>query len=208
MSDDADVTGSDDGDADDERADLPPRDEWAAVVESRAVDVDDVDALLERVAEAAECASGADDRVVAQAVDARYVVSERHLLDAFAKALRATRRGEAVADGLAMETLLYAAGTRQIDVATGIGPSVKTETVALVGATTGDADALRDALREIGEAVADDAFPTPDVDAVRAFYDVGDAELAAASGDGDAAATMAALELLVRERVALLDVRK
>jgi KEOPS complex subunit Cgi121 len=190
-----------------ESSDLPPREDWSVVVEPRAVEVDDVDALLDAVRAAARAAEDAGGRAVAQAVDARYVASERHLLDAFAKALRATRRGENVADGLAMETLLYAAGTRQIDVATDIGPGEQTETVALVGATTGDADALWDALRAIGEDAAD-AFPMPDVDAVRAFYDVGDAELAAASGDGDAAATMAVLELLVRERVALLDVRK
>lgn len=189
---------------------LPPREDWTVDVVPRAVTVDDVDALLEEVAHRVEGVVADGERAVAQALDARYVVSERHLEGAFTKALRSMRRGENVADGPAMETLLYAAGTRQIDVATEIGPGADTTVVAIVAATTGDTDAVADALGGIGD--DPDAFPCHDGSAVREFYDVADAELDAVAGDGDTTAgdgeRAAALELLVRERVALLDVSK
>lgn len=204
MADEPAADGSDDGE---NGAELPPREDWTVAVVPRAVSVDDVDALLDEVAtRVADAAAG--ERAVAQTVDARYVVSERHLTEAFAKALRSTRRGEHVADGLEMETLLYAAGTRQIDVATAIGPGDDTAVVAVVAATTGGDDAVRavrDALRGIGD--APDAFPCHDEAAVRDVYDVADLEVGAVSGEGDDERA-AALELLVRERVALLDVRK
>lgn len=190
-----------------EEPDLPPREDWTVVVVPRAVAVDDVDALLDEVADRVDGAVAEDERAVAQVVDARYVASERHLVDAFAKALRAHRRGEGVAEALAMETLLYAAGTRQIDEATAIGPGSDTDVVAVVAASTGtgDGDAVRQALEAVGE--APEGFPCSDETAMMDVYDVAERELAAVSGEG-AEARARALERLVRERVALLDVEK
>jgi KEOPS complex subunit Cgi121 len=156
---------------------------------------DDVDAL---VAELDEVASEYD--VTVQAFDADLVVDRRHLERAVELADRERARGEGIARDRAVEVLLYAAGRRQIDRALemGVGPGA-TRAVVLVAADDegGDEAAAAEAVRSLLEPA--ETLGDYDVERVRAFFDIGDAELAATDAD---------LPALIRERVALLVVNR
>lgn len=158
--------------------------------------VEDLDAFLAILDDVAE-----NTDTTIQAFDADYVVSAAHLERALALADRAIARGENVARERSVEALCYAAGRRQIDQALEMGVAEgENRVVVLVDSTTGDEDAEAAALEVLREHV--DEAPVLgeyDVAAVRAFFDVGDAELAAVDGS---------LGELVLERVALLDVEK
>ena len=139
--------------------------------------------------------------VTVQAFDARYVVSERHLERALELADRERARGSAIARDRAVEILLYAAGRRQISRALEMGVD-EGETPAVVLVAADDTDASDEA----AAAAAVEELLTPaetlgeyDPERVRAFFDIGDAELAA---------TDASLADLVLERVALLVVER
>jgi KEOPS complex subunit Cgi121 len=153
--------------------------------------VEDTDAFvaeLDDIGEAHGCA--------VQAFDARLVVDRAHLAAAVERANRATARGENVARDRSVEILLYAAGRRQIDRALEMGVSAGTGPVVAVV----DGDDEAGAAEAVAEMLAPaDALAATDEDAVQAFFDVSDAERAAATAD---------LSALVRERVALLDVEK
>jgi KEOPS complex subunit Cgi121 len=177
------------------------------VVEGRAV-VDDLDAFVAALGDVGD----AHDCVV-QAFDARLVAGRDHLATALRYAARAHRRGDAIARDPAVETLLYAAGRRQIDRALAMGVDVgETPVVVLVASDfPGDPFAVDDvesdcvdAVSDLLEAVADrddmnatDSFAATDRECVREFFDVGDREIAA---------TDASLADLVRERVVLLSI--
>jgi KEOPS complex subunit Cgi121 len=186
------------------------------------VDIDDVDAFVERLADVA-----ADHGVTVQAFDARYVVDRAHLERAVELADRAIARGENVADDHAVEILLYAAGRRQINRAFEMGVSEGEHPVVVLaddpgadpdGADPDDVgpddtdpadgptegiDSETRAVAALRESLAIDADESVlgdyDPERVRDFFEVGAAELAAVEGD---------LPDLVRERVALLDVEK
>jgi KEOPS complex subunit Cgi121 len=154
----------------------------------------DVEALL-----AALDGVAADHGVVAQAFDARYVAGRDHLRRAVDLAERERARGEGIADDPAMEVLLYAAGRRQIDRALAMGaregePSV----VVVAGADEASETAAADAVRALDVFDAHAVDPG-DAATLREFFDLSDAELAAADGD---------LAGLVGERVALLVVER
>lgn len=68
----------------------------------------------------------------AQAVDADNIVSERHLIFAAEKALRAFSEGRNVAKDMGVEILRYASGERQIERALEIGLTESTKRIALV----------------------------------------------------------------------------
>jgi KEOPS complex subunit Cgi121 len=133
-----------------------------------------------------------------QAFDARYVVDRRHLERAVELADRAFERGENVARDRAVETLLYAAGRRQIDRAFELGLSAG-ETPAVVLVDGGDEAAAADAVAALPWLDAEETLGDYDPERVRTFFDVSDAELAVVGGD---------LAGVVHERVALLDVEK
>ncbi|MFC6952550.1 KEOPS complex subunit Cgi121 [Halorubellus litoreus] len=184
--------------------------------------VEDLDAFVAALGDAGD----AHDCVV-QAFDARYVADREHLATALRYAARAHRRGDAIARDPAVETLLYAAGRRQIDRALEMGVGEGEGDVAVVVASDFPDDPLAesDAERECADAVAellddatllvdrdggadgaattaegataDSALAATDPERVREFFDVGDAELAA---------TDATLADLVRERVVLLSI--
>jgi len=145
--------------------------------------------------------------VAAQAFDARYVADRAHLERAVALADRERSRGEGIADSRAMEVLLYAAGRRQIDRALAMGAREGEPAVVVVAAGDGGGEEANDGgdeARAADAVAALDSFdPHPvefgDPGTLREFFDVGDAELAAAGGD---------LAGLVRERVALLVVER
>jgi len=154
--------------------------------------IDDLDAFVAELQDI-----GAEHGATVQGFDARYVVDRAHLERAVALADRAIDRGEAIADDRAMEILCYAAGTRQIEVALEIGlPRGEGPVIVLV-----DGGEERAAARAVESLLEPDDRPIGDYDTerVRAFYDVGAAELGA---------TDAGIPALVRERVALLVVER
>ena len=162
------------------------------VVEGVAT-VEDVDAFVEAVGAAGE----AHDCVI-QAFDARYVVDRTHLGQAVELADRARERGEAIADDPAVETLLYAAGRRQITRALEMGVTAgEGPVVVLVHGPEGDEADAAAAVADLLEPAA--TLGNYDEERVRAFFDVSERETAA---------TDAGLPALVRERVALLAVER
>lgn len=159
--------------------------------------VEDVDEFVASLG-----AIGDEHGCAIQAFDARYIVSRGHLERALELADRARARGEAVARERAVEILLYAAGRRQIEralelgVDTGEGPVV----VLVAAEEDGEASDERAAATAVGELLdPGDTLGEYDDERVRAFFDIGERELAA---------TNAGLAALVGERVALLDVEK
>jgi len=158
--------------------------------------VEDLDELLKTLD---EIASATETTV--QAFDADYVVSEAHLERALERADRAIARGENVARDRAVEILCYAAGRRQINRALEMGlREGENRVVVLVDSGDGNETAEQVALDRLREHV-DEAAVLGEYDeaTVRAFFDIGDVELAAVEGS---------LPDLVLERVALLDVEK
>jgi KEOPS complex subunit Cgi121 len=167
------------------------------VVEGRAT-IDNLDAALSILGAVAD-----EHGVAVQAFDARYLVGRRHAERAVELADRAFARGENVARERSVEILLYAAGRRQIDDALRMGLDEGRTSVAIV-VTAADGDERReaaaaDAVTERLDLGSVSTLSAIDVDRVRDFFGVTDAELAAVDGD---------LTDLVRERVALLDVKK
>ncbi|WP_336035839.1 KEOPS complex subunit Cgi121 [Halobacterium yunchengense] len=174
---------------------------------ARVGDVDEFVAALGAV--------GDEHGAAVQAFDAAYVADRRHLAAAVERADRAFDRGENVAGDRAVEVLLYAAGRRQIREALEMGVGEGEQRVVVVvhdadgeGDETGAAAAVADRLVDaavlgddeaLAAALDGDGGVAGDPDALRAFFAVSDAELAAAAGD---------LAGVVRERVALLDVEK
>lgn len=168
------------------------------LVEGRA-DVDDVDEFV-----AALAAIGDAHNVVVQAVDARYVAGRAHLEAAVRMARRAIAHGDAIADDPALEVLLYAAGRRQISRALTMGvPDDGGPVVVVVDGTVSEDNSAGEADAADAVAARLEADETLDAAreeaAIREFFDIGEAELAA---------TDASLEDLVVERVALLAVEK
>lgn len=179
--------------------------------------VESVDDFVDALAAIAD-----EHGVTVQAFDARSVVSRRHLERALELADRERARGDAIATDRAVEVLLYAAGRRQITRAMELGiDEGETPVVVLVAsederresAESGERSEPRvpdgdettdDRETAASEAVTDLVAPAAtlgeyDEARVRAFFDVGDRELAA---------TEATLEDLVLERVALLVVNR
>ena len=162
-----------------------------------ATTIDDLDDFLAEV-EAISEATGA----TVQCFDTDYVAGDRHLRRAVELAARAREQGTAVADDPAVEILLYAAGRRQINQALEMGVSEGDADVVSV-VIGGDEAAAEQQMRELlGETDTSDAIDDStlgDTATIRAYFDIGDAELAVVDGD---------LEDMVIERVALLDVEK
>lgn len=153
--------------------------------------IEDVDAFVTRLNEI-ETEHG----TTVQAFDARYVVDRTHVERALALADRAIDRGENIARTRSIETLLYAAGRRQIDQALELGlDEGKTAAVVLV-----DGGAETDATEDIQTLLEpQQTLGGYEKDRVQSYFDITDEELAA---------TDATLSTLVCERVALLTVEK
>lgn len=161
------------------------------LVEGRAT-VDEIEAYVGELTRIGAAHDG-----VVQAFDARYIAGREHLEAAVNAARRAREHDDTIADDPAVEMLLYAAGRRQIDRALTIGLSSGEGPVVVVVAG-GDESAAADAVESLLEP-AETLGAARDEDAIREFYDIGDAELAA---------TDASLEALVVERVVRLAVEK
>ncbi|SHH42103.1 KEOPS complex subunit Cgi121 [Halobaculum gomorrense] len=164
--------------------------------------VDDLDAFL-----AALTRIGEETGCTVQAFDARYVVDRAHLERALELADRAIDRGENVARDRGVEVMLYAAGRRQIDRALTMGVTEGEGPVVVLVAADGGADrgGSGDGDEATAAAAVDDLLTPADAlgdydeDLVREYFIIDDPELAATAGT---------LADVVRERVALLDVRK
>lgn len=166
----------------------------------------DVDAFVERLA-----TIGEEHGCAVQAFDATLVAGETHLKSAVTHANRSMARGENVATDRAVEILCYAAGTRQIDeaLAIGVDAGLSPTVVVVDGGTLGvpsEAAPRDDPGDEAAAAAAVKTLLAPEKTlekgeeaAIIDLFDIGPAERRA---------TAASLELLVRERVALLDVEK
>lgn len=166
----------------------------------------DVDAFVERLTRIGE-----EHGCAVQAFDATLVAGDTHLESAVTHANRSMARGENVATDRAVEILCYAAGTRQIDEALAIGVDAGlSPTVVVVDAGTlgvpPEAVSEDDPGDEAAAAAAVEALLAPaetldmgEEAAITEFFDIGQAERRA---------TASGLEMLVRERVALLDVEK
>lgn len=165
------------------------------ILERTAV-VEETDAFLGELAEIRD-----RHGVTAQAFDARYVISPLHVKEAVGKARRSFERDENVADALSMEVLLYAAGTRQIDVATHIGLRPGEHDAVFVVEGGGEEEAEEEAADEIHTMTYEpEEFVYGDDERLLDFFGLTDEELGAVGEDR--------LEYLVLERVALLDVNK
>ncbi|MEF8855988.1 MAG: KEOPS complex subunit Cgi121 [Haloplanus sp.] len=162
--------------------------------------IDDLEGFLDRLGEISD-----EHGCTIQAFDARYVAGRRHLERALELADRAIERDDAIADDRGVEVLCYAAGRRQINRALAMGvqegetPAVVLVAVQDEGERAGDGNetAAAEAIRALLKPA--DTLGEFDPDTVRAFFEVGDDEVAA---------TDAGLEDLVVERVALLTVEK
>lgn len=165
------------------------------IIERTAV-VEETDAFLDSIDEIRD-----RHGVAAQAFDARYVVSELHLKEAVDKAKRSFERDENVADNLSMEILLYAAGTRQIDVATRMGLRLGEHDAVFVVEGKDDEKAEKEAADEIRSMTYEpDEFVYGEGERLLDFFGLTDEEVDAVGEDR--------IEYLVLERVALLDVNK
>lgn len=133
--------------------------------------------------------------VTVQAFDARYVVSKRHLERALELADRERARGEEIVRDRGVEMALYAAGRRQIDRAFEMGVSTGETPLVVAVDGPGEEPAAAEAIEAL--LLREATLGEYDERRIRAFYDIGAAELDA---------TDAGLEALVLERVALLVV--
>lgn len=156
-----------------------------------SVDIDDVNEWIAAVQDV-----GDRFNCVIQAVDARYVVDESHLEHALILARRARDRDDMIADDPALEILLYAAATRQIEEALQIGVSDETTQVAIVIDGKQEKQA-RKAVMELIEKPSDQLATDPEL--VAEWFGITATERET---------TDAGLGALVRERVSLLTVEK
>ncbi len=129
-------------------------------------------------------------------VDAEMVCGKDHLLSAAKHAIRAFERGDNASDSLAMETLLYASGERQISKAMKkMGVKIGSSQAALVFF---DVPSVDEALREMHLSRDDDVLEAS-VEKARKFG-ISQEEIKAVSAD--------MVEDLVLERVAFVGMQK
>jgi len=135
--------------------------------------------------------------LIAQALDARLVVSERHIHFAVHKALSAFSDGRNIANDAAMEIMRYTSGERQIERALVMGVSDQTRRIALILAKT-DGKASWPDDREICQIIeVDGCGCSSDPGAVKDIFHISSQELEAAGEER--------IEDLVIERVALVE---
>jgi len=136
-----------------------------------------------------------------QAIDADKVVSERHLIFAAEKALKAFAEGRNVAKDLGLEILRYASGERQIERALAMGITPATRRIALVMIRNGEMGSAKRAFPDadlLAQVIVPDGQSSSFVaEAVRETFHISDKEIAAVGESR--------IPDLVLERVALVD---
>jgi KEOPS complex subunit Cgi121 len=136
-------------------------------------------------------------RLIAQALDARLVVSERHIQFAAEKALSALSDGRNIANDPGMEIMRYASGERQIERALAMGVSDQTGRIALVMARVDGRGEWPDD-RELCQIIEPDGKSSLfDPGAVKDIFNISSQELQAVGEER--------MEDLVIERVALVE---
>jgi KEOPS complex subunit Cgi121 len=146
--------------------------------------------------------------VTIQAMDAELIAGEEHIKSAVEKALRAVTRQKSITSDLGLETLLYAAGKRQIERALAMGVSEGEKKVALVIVTTTVERNLQCVAEEVKRQIELHEVPIEELESysgnkkenLKNFFGITEAEIKAVGEKK--------LKMLVLERVALLDVLK
>ncbi len=135
--------------------------------------------------------------LIAQALDARLVVSEKHIQLAVEKALSAFSDGRNIANDPGMEIMRYASGERQIERALAMGVSDKTRRIALVMIKVDGQGGWPDD-RELCQIIEQDGESSLfDPGAVKDVFNISSQELQAVGEER--------MEDLVIERVALVE---
>lgn len=171
------------------------------IVGFKGVEVDETETFLEAIKR--DKPAG----VEAQFFDADLIATWQHLYFAVLNALTAFKNKENLSKSVAMETMLYASGRRQIQKATqllGIKPSSRNMVVLIVG---GKAEVVRKALAKVSRRVGgqfDDSvleLSVKKMERIKRAFDISEAELETVMEGDD---VEKALVDLVVERVALL----
>jgi len=135
--------------------------------------------------------------LIAQALDARLVVSEKHIQFAVKKALSAFSDGRNIANDPGMEIMRYASGERQIERALAMGVSDQTRRIALVMARVDSQGEWPDN-RELCQIIEQDGESGLfDPGAIKDVFNISSQELQAVGEER--------MEDLVIERVALVE---
>jgi len=135
--------------------------------------------------------------LIAQALDANLVVSEKHIQFAVEKALAAISDGRNIANDPGMEIMRYASGERQIERALAMGVSDQTRRIALVMTKVDGREGWPDD-REICQIIEQDKESFLfDPGAVKDLFNISSQELQAVGEER--------MEDLVIERVALVE---
>jgi KEOPS complex subunit Cgi121 len=145
---------------------------------------------------------GEPHNITVQAVNTDLLTGSRHLTFAVKKAIRSFESGRNIANNLGMEIMLYAAGTRQIERALGLGVMIGENRIALV--LVGE-NGIEETLVHVSE-LLDTVDPTvldysgAKKDGILEFFSITPDELGAVD-EGN-------IPELVLERVALVDIIK
>ena len=153
--------------------------------------IDDKEKFLHKLNKISE-----DNGIVIQAFDADKLAGEEHIRFAVKKAIDSFKAGRNIANDLAKEIMLYAAGTRQINRAIKLGVHNGENNIVLVA--VGDVIDLS-AFNEITPKRVLQ-YDSSKNDALSDFFNITEEELKAAGADK--------IPELVIERVALVDVMK
>ncbi len=153
--------------------------------------IDDTEKFLQKLKKISK-----DKNIIIQALDADKLAGEEHIRFAVEKAIKSFRNGRNIANDLAKEIMLYAAGTRQINKAMRLGVHNGENNIALV-AIGEDID-----LSEFNEITPKPVLQYDESknDALMEIFNITEEEIEAVGENK--------IPELVLERVALVDVMK
>ncbi|HEY9245243.1 MAG TPA: KEOPS complex subunit Cgi121 [Candidatus Methanoperedens sp.] len=139
---------------------------------------------------------GKERKIILQAMDAGKLAGEKHIRFAVKKAMGSFASGTNIANDLAHEIMLYAAGTRQINKAVKLGIHAGENDIVVVA--VGDAPELSDLDEITRKPVL--KYDKSKKDAIKDFFGITEEEIQAVGENK--------IPELVIERVALVDVIK
>jgi len=174
---------------------------YIAIAGFRNVEIEDVDAFLERVRNVL------GKKVEIQFFDAELVASWQHLYFAALNALKAFENKENISKSLAVEVLLYASAQRQIRKATellGVKKGLKDMAVLIIGISNDEVEAALSAVSKVVGGKRDDEvleLSQRKRAAIRRVFEISEAEIEATA---NGKTLEKALIDLVIERMALL----
>jgi len=140
--------------------------------------------------------------ITIQAIDADFLAGRKHAIFAAEKAIRAFKKGENIAKNLEMETLLYIAGTRQIEKALQFGIKRGKNKIALIAINP--QTRKTDVIKELRELISEDPraidYTNSKKEKITQTFNITHQEIEAAGEEK--------IPDLVLERVALTDLTK